>query len=92
MGGIYKCDESLPRSNQRFGKKLEWAVLKYLLWGEADPLPYKMRKKFERIWIAQQFPGWTLEYIDSLSYADKQSIMAVVSAQTQHRHHLRKSK
>lgn len=34
-----------------------------------------------RIVLAQRFPGWTLDYIDSLSYGDRASIFAVLEAQ-----------
>lgn len=37
--------------------------------------------KYTRVVLAQRFPGWTLDYIDSLSYADRASIFAVLEAQ-----------
>ena len=37
----------------------------------------------ERIFIAQQFPGWTLEYIDGLSWQDLCDVREVLAAKNQ---------
>ena len=36
---------------------------------------------YTRIRLAQEFPGWTLDYIDSLNYANRANIYAVLEAQ-----------
>ena len=42
--------------------------------------------------IAQHFPGWTLEYIDSLSYQDYQDVLGVLDAQAKVSAERRKNK
>lgn len=50
------------------------------MWPEDEPLARVQFEKLARIQIAQWFPGWTLEYIDGLSYADRENIFAVMNA------------
>lgn len=38
-------------------------------------------RRFLRVRLAQMFPGWTLDYIDTLSDLDMNDIFAVTSAQ-----------
>ncbi len=50
-------------------------------YGSAEPLPDKFHSKYVRLQIADWHPGWTLEYIDSLSYAQVGAIFAYQNAQ-----------
>lgn len=50
--------------------------------GEQAPLgAYEWR--FTRILLAEHFPGWTLDYIDTLSLRDVNDIFAVKAVQDQ---------
>lgn len=42
--------------------------------------------------IAQKFPGWSLEYIDNLTYAQRTNIFAVLGAQAQHEQRMREKR
>ncbi|MCC6614213.1 MAG: hypothetical protein IT320_12095 [Anaerolineae bacterium] len=48
--------------------------------------------RFNRIIIAQRFPGWTLEYIDNLSYKDYQDVLGVMDAQSRIQEEARKAR
>jgi len=39
-------------------------------------------QRVNRVRIAQAFPGWTLLYIDSMSYADQCDVLAIMEADT----------
>jgi hypothetical protein len=37
-----------------------------------------MEWRIQRVRLAKHFPGWTLEYIDSLAYADVLDVMSAL--------------
>ena len=40
-----------------------------------------MHRRIARVLLAQKFPGWTLDYIDTLSPFDEADIWGVLDAQ-----------
>jgi hypothetical protein len=55
-------------------------VFKHLTFTEFS-MSKRAQWMYTRIVLAQKFPGWTLDYIDSLSYAERAGIFAVLEAQ-----------
>lgn len=51
----------------------------HLKFGEGMPLSEEEARRVNRINLAERF-GWTLDYIDTLSYADMADIRAVIGA------------
>jgi hypothetical protein len=60
-------------------------VFNHLTFGQKWPLNPTMQWKLTRLVLAQRFPGWTLDYIDSLSYADRASVLHILQAQETHK-------
>ena len=78
--GLFASAEVVPGGYGRPGKKLEWEVVKHLTFSDYK-LSARHQWAYTRVILAQRFPGWTLDYIDSLSYADRVSIFAVLEAE-----------
>lgn len=54
-----------------------------MLGWKVDATPDVMRR-VNRIRMAQRFPGWTLDYIDSLSLQDRNDIYGVLEAESKY--------
>jgi hypothetical protein len=44
-------------------------------------IPPDLARRIERVRLAQEFPGWTLEYIDSLTLFARADIWGVIEGQ-----------